>query len=166
MVVISGGARGHHQFWYNGTKLSYYSYDENNYAVLVAPPTILQTIDSVNKSFGVEFPAADFFYPTFTDDLIKNSEQIAFLGRTQIMGKNCFQILAAGKETSVQIWISDDAYNLPLQYAIVYHNIKGNPQYEATFSDWKINPDLPSEMFNFLPPPGATEIRMVSKSEN
>jgi hypothetical protein len=165
MLVISAGARGHHQFWYNGYQLSYYSYDENNYAVLDAPPTILQTIDSVNKNFGVEFPAADFFYPTFTDDLIKNSEQIAYLGKTQILGRNCFHILATGKESTIQIWISEDAFNLPLRYSIMYRDIKGNPQYEATFSDWKINPDLPSEMFNFLPPPGATVIRLVSKSE-
>jgi hypothetical protein len=165
MLVISTGAKGHRQFWYNGSQLSYYSYDENNYAVLDAPPTIVQTIDSVNKNFGVEFPAADFFYPTFTDDLIKNIVQISYLGQTQIMGRNCFQVLAIGKEMSIQIWISDDAFNLPLRYAIVYRNVKGNPQYEAAFSDWKINPDLPAEMFNFLPPPGATEIRILSKSD-
>jgi hypothetical protein len=165
MLVILTGTKGHRQFWYNGSQLSYYSYDENNYAVLDAPPTILQTIDSVNKNFGVEFPAADFFYPTFTDDLIRNSEQIAFLGRSQIMGKNCFHVLANGTEINIQIWISDDAFNLPLRYVIVYRNVKGNPQYEATFSDWEINPDLPTEMFNFLPPPGAAKIRMISKSE-
>jgi hypothetical protein len=166
LVVNSTGAKGHHQFWYNGSQLSYYSYDENNYAVLDAPSTILQTIDSVNKNFGIEFPAADFFYPTFTDDLIRNSDKIAYLGQTEIMGKNCFQILARSKETSIQVWISNDVFNLPVRYSITYRNLDGNPQYEATFSDWQINPDLPVNMFNFLPPPGATKIRMISKSEN
>jgi hypothetical protein len=165
MLIIATGAKGHRQFWYNGSQLSYYSYDENNYAVLDAPPTILQTIDSVNKNFGVEFPAADFFYPTFTDDLIMNSDQISYVGQTQIMGKDCFQILATNKETIIQIWISCDAFNLPLRYAIVYRTLDGNPQYDATFSDWQINPDLPMNMFNFLPPPGAKKIRMISKYE-
>jgi hypothetical protein len=166
MLVNLTGAKSHRQFWYNGSQLFYYSYDENNYAVMDAPPTILQTIDSVNKNFEIEFPAADFFYPTFTDDLIKNSDQIAYLGQTRIMGKNCYQILATSKEMSIQIWISDDAFNLPFRYTIVYHNLNGNPQYEATFSDWQINPDLPTKMFYFLPPPGATKIRIISKSEN
>jgi hypothetical protein len=165
MLVNSVGSQGHRQFWYNGTQLNYYSYDENNYAVLDAPPTILQTIDSVSKNFGIDFPAADFFYPTFTDDLISISDHISYLGQTQIMGKNCFHIIATGKETSFQIWISSDAFNLPLRYAIVSRNLTGNPQYEGTFSDWQINPDLPASMFNFLPPPGARKIRMVSKSE-
>jgi hypothetical protein len=165
MLVNSVGPQGHRQFWYNGSQLSYYSYDENNYAILDAPPTILQTIDSVNKSFGIEFPAADFFYPTFTDDLIANSDQITYLGQSQILGKNCFHIMATGRETTIQIWISSDAFNLPLRYVIVSRNLNGNPQYEGTFSDWQINPDLPPSMFNFLPPPGATKIRMVSKSE-
>jgi hypothetical protein len=166
MLVNSTGDKGHRQFWYNGRQLFYYSYNENNYAVLETPPTILQTIDTVNKNFGIEFPAADFFYPTFTDDLIKNSDQITYLGQTQIMSKSCFHILANSKETSIQIWISNDAFNLPLRYAIIYRNLDGNPQYEATFSDWKINPDLPAAMFNFFPPPGARKIRLISKSEN
>ena len=165
MLVDSKGDKGHRQFWYNGNQLFYYSYDENNYAMVETPPTILQTIDSVSKAFGIEFPAADFFYPTFTDDLIENSDQIAYLGQTRIMGRNCFQILATGKETSIQIWISSDAFNLPLRYAIIYRNLDGNPQYEATFSDWQVNPDLPAAMFNFLPPPGAKKIRLISKSE-
>jgi hypothetical protein len=166
MQVISTGAKGHRQFWYNGSQLSYYSYDENNYAVMDAPPTTLLTIDSINKNFGVDFPAADFFYPTFTDDLIRNSDQIAYLGQTRIMGRDCFQILAKSKLTTIQIWISNDAFNLPLRYSITYRNIDGNPQYEATFSHWQVNPDLPVDMFNFMPPPGATKIRMISKSEN
>jgi hypothetical protein len=81
------------------------------------------------------------------------------------MGKNCFHIIATNKESSFQIWITADAFNLPLRYTVVSRNLNGNPQYEGTFSEWQINPDLPSSMFNFLPPPGAAKIRMLSKSE-
>jgi hypothetical protein len=53
-----------------------------------------------------------------------------------------------------------------MKFAIVYKTQKGAPQYVATFSDWQINPSVPDAMFNFLPPPGATQIKLVSKSEN
>jgi len=164
MLVNIMGPKGHNQYWYNGTNLFYYSYDENNYAVIEAPPTILKAIDSINKNYEIEFPAADFFYPGFTDDLIESSDQISFLGNSLINGKDCFWILATGKDKRIQLWISNDAFNLPAKYVIVYRNLDGNPQFEATFSDWQVNPNLPPTMFDFMPPPMATKIRMISVS--
>jgi hypothetical protein len=164
MLVNSTGWEGHQEYWYDGEQLSYYSYNENNYAVIKAPATTLETIDSVNKNYEIEFPAADFFYPTFTDDLIESSDQISLLEDTWINGKDCFCVLATGKDKRIQIWISNDAFNLPVKYVIVYQNLDGYPQYEATLSDWKVNPNLPPSMFNFMPPPLAVKIRMISIS--
>jgi hypothetical protein len=164
MLVNSTGWKGHQEYWYDGEQLFYYSYDENNYAVIKAPATTLQTIDSVNKNYEIDFPAADFFYPTFTDDLIESSDQITLLDDTSVNGKDCFCVLANGKDKRIQIWISNDAFNLPVKYVIVYRNLEGYPQYEATLSDWKVNPNLPPSMFNFMPPPLAVKIRMISIS--
>jgi len=77
----------------------------------------------------------------------------------------CYHILAVGKELSVQIWISNDALSLPVKYMIVYHQYDGNPQFDATFSDWQINPNLPDAIFDFTPPAGASPLRIISKNE-
>jgi hypothetical protein len=74
--------------------------------------------------------------------------------------------MAIGSDFDFQFWISNDAYNLPMKFIYVYKNKKGAPQYEGTLSDWKINPVVPDAMFNFLPPPGAKKIRIISKSQN
>jgi hypothetical protein len=165
MMVNSYGPRGHREYWYNGTQLAYYSHDENNYGIIEAPPTIIATIDQVNTQYAIEFPAADFFYPAFTDDLIESADYVAFLGKAQIDGKECFHILATGKAQNIQLWISNDAFNLPAKYLIQYHKADGDIQYEATFSEWQVNPDLPLAMFEFMPPPGANKIRIVSTTE-
>lgn len=163
MLINSQGDKGHRGFWYNGKKLMYYSYTENNYGEIDAPDNIIATIDSVNKNYGIDFPAADFFYPTFTDDLIAQSENIIYVGKSKVDAKDCFHIIAENDKLSIQIWISDDALFLPVKFVIVYYDTVPNSQYEATFSDWRINPDLPGAMFEFSPPPGANQITIIAK---
>jgi len=163
MLIDSRGEKGHRGYWYNGLQLAYYSYSENNYAVIDAPSTILATIDTVNKTYGIEFPAADFFYPSFTDDLIEHNDEIIFVGKSTINEKECFHIIARNKDMSIQIWISDDALFLPMKMVLVYYDIIPNAQYEATFSNWKINSELPNAMFEFAPPPDANRLRLVAK---
>jgi hypothetical protein len=165
VMVNAYGHKGHRQFLYNGQQLGYYSYDEHNYGVIPAPSTTLQMIDSVNTNYGIEFPAADFFYPAFTDDLLEQADTVRFLGKEEIEGKEFFHIMAIGKDVNFQFWVNNDAYNLPAKFVITYKHMRGSPQYIASFSDWQINPALPSAMFDFLPPPGAAQVRIMSKTD-
>lgn len=165
MLVDSYGPKGHREYWYNGIQLAYYSHDENNYGMVDAPPTIIAAIDEVNAKYEIEFPAADFFYPAFTDDLIESADYVSYVGKAMIEGKECFHILARGQEKNIQIWINNDAFNLPCKYVIQYPKAEGAPQYEATFSNWNVNPVLPLAMFDFMPPPSAHQVRIVSNTE-
>jgi hypothetical protein len=159
MLVRAESDKVNKGYWYNGKQLVYYSFSENNYAVIETPETTIEMIDEVNDKYGVDFPAADFFYPTFTDDVLKNYDELKFAGLRKIEGKDCFYIIARNKEMSVQLWIANDAYTLPVKMIIMYHSTKNEAkQYEATFSNWEINPFLPAEIFNFQPPPKAKEI--------
>jgi len=165
MLINSRSDSGHKGYWYDGNTFSYYSYDENNYATVKAPARILQTIDAINRDYDIDFPAADFFYPTFTDDLIDNTDSIVFLGKKNVDGKDCFHILAAGKSMGIQLWIADDSLNLPVKLSVAYYGQKNTPRYEATFSNWQINPELPSAIFDFVPPRTAAQITLVPKQE-
>ncbi|RDI04450.1 DUF2092 domain-containing protein [Flavobacterium sp. AG291] len=164
MLVQLKGDDNHKGFWYNGRHLVYYSYTENNYSVLEVPSTIIETIDAVHDEYGVDFPASDFFYPTFADDILADFTSVTFLGRKTVDGEDCYHILADSKNQSVQLWISDDAMNLPLRFLVIYKDKPNSPQYMGVFSDWKINPDLPDALFDFNEPPLATEIVMLKKS--
>lgn len=163
MLINSNGDKGHSGFWYNGKQLAYYSYSENNYAIIEAPSTTIATIDTINKTYGIEFPAADFFYPSFTDDLIEHNDQIKFIGNSKIGDKDCFHIVAKNKDIITQIWISDDAFFLPVKLIITYNDKIPNTQYEATYSDWVLNPVLPNAVFEFTPPAGANKLRLIAK---
>jgi len=164
MLVDVRGDKGHRGYWYDGKNVTYYSYDENNYATVQAPGTTLETIDTMHRDYDIDFPASDFFYPKFTDDLIDNSDRIVFLGNTSVEGKECFHIFVMGKGMNIQLWIADDALNLPVKLSIAYTDQRYAPQYEATFSDWQINPELPAAIFDFVPPRSAVPIKLVSKT--
>ncbi|MEK6481058.1 DUF2092 domain-containing protein [Catalinimonas sp. 4WD22] len=165
MLVNSNGDRGHRGYWYSGDTLTFYSYTENNFARVDAPDSsILETIYTIHDQYGIDFPAADFFNPYFTDDLLFQSNQLLFMGSSMINGKDCFRIIAAGEDKNVQLWISNDALTLPQKMVIVYLHQEDSPQYEVTFSDWQLNPDLPSALFEFSPPPRAAEITLVPKN--
>lgn len=164
MLIHSNSNKGHRGFWYNGDSLVYYSFTENNFAIIETPPSIIEMIDQVNADYGIEFPAADFFYPTFTDDLIETMDDIILVGRRVVEGKNCYHIIAKNEAMGIQFWISDDEWFLPVKMVVVYYDESPNVQYEATFSDWKVNPDLPNAMFNFAPPPKARRIKILSKN--
>ena len=157
------GDKGHRGYWYNGKTLTWFSFTENNYVVIGVPGSTVAMIDSVNDTYGIDFPAADFFYPTFTDDLIDQCDYIAYQGKTRLNDRNCFQIVATSKDFTAQFWISDEVMFLPIKMVITYKGKAAIQRYEASFSNWQINPDLPSAMFEFALPPGANQVAILSR---
>lgn len=162
MHVNSVGDRSHRGYWYDGARVVYYNFTENNYGTMDADGDIITTIEEVNRRYGVDFPAADFFYPTFTDDLIAQSTHIDYLGTVLLGGRECFRIVARGTEQTVQLWVANDATFLPMKFIITDHT-QGNAQYQGTFTDWALNPDLPETLYQFTPPPGAALVRILAK---
>lgn len=158
MLIRSDGTKGNLGFWYNGKQLAYYSFNENNYAIIETPETTIEMIEEVHDKYGVDFPSADFFNPTFTDDILQNFDVLTYGGIQKIEGKDCFYIIVRRKDMSVQLWFANDAYMLPVKMIIMYQSSNEGKQYEATFSDWDINPFLPDVMFEFQSPPKAKEI--------
>lgn len=163
LMFNANGDKGHQGYWYDGRRIAYYSYSKNHFGYIPVSGNVVDMMHLINDRYGIEFPAADFFYPTFVDDLIRHNPLIVFLGVTEIEGQSCFHIAAAGKDRSYQFWISNDARTLPLKMVVVYLDQEDRPQYEATFSNWQLNPDLPPTLFEFLPPPNAREIAIVPK---
>ena len=165
-MMIHAYQNDHHKgYWYDGDSLAYYSFDENNYVKIQAPNTILATIDSLKETYEIDFPAADFFYPAFTDDVLENFETLYYLGEDNVAGKSCFHLKAENKEMAVQIWIADDAFNLPQKFVIQYKTKEGMPQYEAHFENWQVNPELPESIYEFTPPAGARLIAIMASSK-
>lgn len=150
MYIHSVGTKGDRSYWYDGENLSFYSFDKNIYATVEAPDDILQTIDHVNDEYGIDFPAADFFYPNLTDDILDEFNHVLFVGDDLVDGIESTSIFASNDTNAVQIWI-DKASNLPLKL-VIESKVNAAEYYEVTFSNFRSNPDLPDLLFEFQAP--------------
>lgn len=162
MYIHITGTKGVKGFWYNGSRFSYYSYDKNTFDTLAAADNIISVIDQVHNTYGVDFPAADFFYPSFTDDVIDNFNEVLFMGNSSHNGIECTIIKAINTENEVQIWINKET-NLPHMMVMVKQDNSGDT-YEAVFSNWRVNPNLPDLLFEFEPPSNSTRVELKPKN--
>ena len=162
MAVHSRGGEGNTGYWYNGSLLTWYSYDENNYITLPVPETIIKTIDSVNTTFGFRFPAADIFYPSFGDDILEEFDRVKFAGIKKLGEFDYFHIIAENDTYNFQLWIENGAYYLPKKYLVIR---KGSEPLieEGTFDNWITNASMPDEIFEFTPPGNAELISIMPK---
>ena len=161
LLVRSEGDKGNRSIVYNGKTLSYYSLDKNYYSQTNAPANVMEMINKMNKDYGIVFPMADFFYPSFVDDILADATDLVLLSMTKVNGKDCYHIAGNGKDKTFQFWISDDMFYLPMKLVIVYKDKPMDPQYEAAYTDWQLNPDLPNSLFEFKIPPNARKIRLT-----
>ncbi len=162
MFIENKGTKGDKSFWYNGKKFAYFLYNKNEYDILDAPDNTLKLIDSIHSKFGVYFPAADFLYPTLTDDILDNYDQLLFFGEEKVDDVVCLALEANNEEIVVQIWI-DKGTNLPHKM-IIESKKNENKYYEAVYSNWRLNPKLPDVMFEFQPPKGSERKEFIAKN--
>jgi hypothetical protein len=161
LLLKSEGDQGSRDFYFDGKTLTYYSMDKNQYGQIDAPLDVVEMIDTVNKLYGIEFPAADFFYPTFVDDILADSKTLVYLGLTKVGDKECYHIAGTTPTKTFQFWIADDAFTLPIKMVIIYTDKEMRPQYEATLNDWQINPSLPDALFTFTVPHRARKVKLM-----
>jgi len=153
------GDNGQKSYYYNGKTFTYYSLTNNQYSVIEAPATNIETIDLLHNDYGMEFPVADFLYPGFVDDLISNSKNLIYLGVTDIDGKEASHIAGIGihDKMSYQFWIYNQTF-LPAKVKIVYLDLPGNPQYECKYINWDTDIVLQDSMFEFQIPTGSKKV--------
>jgi len=161
LFMENKGIKGDKSFWYNGEKFAYFLFDKNEYDILDAPDNTLKLIDSINSKYGIYFPAADFLYPTLTDDMIDSYNKILYFGDEKVDNVDCIALEATNDNGVVQIWF-DKETNLPYKMIITSKTNK-NKYYEAVYTNWRTNPKLQDIMFEFQPPNGSKQVKFQPK---
>jgi outer membrane lipoprotein-sorting protein len=85
-----------------------------------------------------------------------------FYGDSDNNGVKCVVIKAVNSEKELQLWI-DKETNLPHMMLITKLDNSGD-SYEAVFSNWRINPNLPDMLFEFEPPSNSTRVKLTPKN--
>jgi len=147
--IHSTGTRGRNSYWYDGQRFSFYSHDRNVFDTIRTTGNVIETIDFLNQKYGVYFPAADFFYPSLTDDIIDFADEVVLLENQTIDHHEYILIKAKNTKKEIIIWI-DKSTKLPYKLIISPQTNEGL-YYEAIFSNWKINPKFYDVLFDYQP---------------
>ncbi len=163
MHVRVKGTKGEYGYWYDGSNLSFYSYDKDTYDTVDAPDRIIDAIDFLNHKYGIDFPASDLFYPTLTDDILEHFSTVLFFDSITIDEKSCVLVEGTNEKNVMQMWI-EESTNLPYKILLAGRSDEGN-YYEGIFTHWKIDPRLPDILFEFEPPSNSTRVHIKEKSK-
>lgn len=159
--VITNGPTEQKGFYYNGQNFTVYNFSTSQFDHVAAPPTTIETIDSINRTFGVRFPAADFFYPTFVDDLMTHFDSIIKLQDADINGIKFNQFMVKNSNRTAFITQNKNT-KMPYSLEIFNNETPENAIYAATFTMWQFNPNLADDIFTFSPPENAQKSNFLN----
>jgi hypothetical protein len=145
-------------FWYNGSEFAFYSFAKNTYDTIPVNGNIIEAIDQIHGKYGVDFPAADFFYPTLTDDIMAHFDQVYYVGEEVSGNTTQLMIEASSENEQLNIWI-DKSTNLPSRFELFSGNNRN--LYAAQFLNWKINPTIADSVFDFQPPSDSSRVSLT-----
>jgi hypothetical protein len=143
---------------YDGEHLSLSIPDHRVYAYLVRKGTTAEAIDELVLEHGVPSPLADLLHPELYAEVADRVTSGIRVGEATLDGVACDQLAFRSEKLDFQIFIRKGDEPVPLRLVIDYRNAEGRPQFRATLRDWELNPDLPEELFRFVPAAGSQRV--------
>jgi len=152
------------EIYYDGKSLTIFAPRLNYYATVPAPASIGLTLDSAKTKYGIELPLADLF-SWGSDQTIRARIQSGYVVRPEHIGDRlCTHYAFRQAKVDWQIWLQDDAGNLPCKMVITNRDDSAQPQYVAVLN-WTDKSALPASTFMFVPPANAHKIAIVDVSD-
>lgn len=146
---------------YDGGTWTFHNVESNVFAKTEVPGEIDAAVDSVFDRFGFSVPIADLVYSNPYLVLSENVEDGFIVGRHRVEGIPCHHLAFSQEDIDWQIWIEDGPRPLPRKLVITYRTEDGSPQYQATITDWELEPHFADSFFTFDPPAGSDEIEFL-----
>ena len=155
------GDRAERKAWYDGDKLTVINTGNGFYGQIDTPDTIDSTLDYLMKNYDFTLPLADLLhtdsYQAFTESAVTG----VMVYDSKIGGKECSHLAFEGESIDWQVWVSKKEPTLPCKLVITYRDKEDSPEYEALFSDWKLDQNVHDSLFKPILPKDATKIDFI-----
>jgi hypothetical protein len=161
---LAGRATGdaiNRSFWYDGKTIAALDEAQNVYVGMDVPPTIDGALDAVLARTGMVIPLADFLYGDVYERLMGSVERGVYLGIHDVEGIPCHHLAFEQATIDWQLWVDAGPQPLPRKLVIAYKTEDDVPQYQVTIRKWNLKAQVPDELFQFQPPPGATKVELA-----
>jgi hypothetical protein len=155
---------GGHQIYYDGKTLTLYTPGKEYYGQAEAKPTIRETIEWMEDTYGVETPLADLF-DWGTERAPFDELEFAFLvGNSRVDGVLTQHYAFRMEETDFEVWLETGDRRLPLKFVITDRTEESMPQFEATLK-WSTLEKFDDYIFTYSPSADAMKIPLTPLDE-
>lgn len=155
---------GGHQIYYDGKTVTLYTPGQEYYGQAEGKPTIRETIEWMEDTYGIEAPLADLF-DWGTERAPFDELEFAFLvGNARIDGIMTQHYAYRLADTDMEVWLEAGDRRLPLKFVITDRSDESMPQFEATLK-WSTQENFDDYIFAFSPTADAMKIPLTPLDE-
>jgi hypothetical protein len=161
LFVAYSGDRRKAKFYSDGNKFVFYDQAANVYGTAPATNDNDATLEAVFAKYDFTIPLLDLVSNHPGSSLSGKVLRGYDLGASSIGDVATRHLLFTQSDIDWEIWIDSGAVPLIRALSITYKQLPDQPEYSATFSDWKFTP-IDAALFSFTPPQGAFPVDLVS----
>jgi hypothetical protein len=78
---------------------------------------------------------------------------------------DCLHLGFIQQNADWQLWVDHTGKPLPRKIVITYKKLPSQPQWSATFSNWRFNQKLPASLFQPKIPKGVIKVSFIGEQE-
>lgn len=145
--VVTPGDGTPDEIYYDGKTLTAYVPSADLAATTDAPPTIDEMVDAAWQKAAIYFPFSDVIVSDPYDQMMKTMKSAFYVGQSSVVGGVVTDMVAvASDDVQAEIWIGT-ADHLPRLVRVAYPNEPAHATYQSSFSNWRLNAQLPAGTF-------------------
>ncbi|MBV8455403.1 MAG: DUF2092 domain-containing protein [Acetobacteraceae bacterium] len=161
MLIEVTGDDGSTKLLYDGKTVVLFGIETKRYSSLSVPNTIQGMLKEVMGRLGVDFPLADFLTDNPDKSFLFGVTSGREVNAVTIDGVPCRHLLFIQPPgIELELWVEKNERSLPRRLIVTYHNLPGQPNFVAEFSDWDFSIHPSDAEFSFQTPAGATQVEL------
>lgn len=144
---------------FTGKSMIVYDNGLRVYAEAEQPGSVDDAIVYFIGDLKMRLPLARMLTTRLPAELQSAVRSVDYVERSELLGVGTHHLAVRGDDLDFQVWVLDDAAKpLPMRVVITYRKEPGEPQFRATFTDWKTAAPTDAKLYQFTPPSDATKI--------
>ena len=162
MLADVSGDDGSSKLAFDGKTAVIYSAAQKKYASIPVPEgTIEAMMKEAMGRLGVDFPLADFLAEAPDKAFLAGITSGRVVDTVTIDGSPYLHVFFSQPPgIELELWLAKDNQSLPRRLIVTYHDLPGQPNFIAEFSDWNLDIHPSDAEFTFQPPADAEQIQL------
>jgi hypothetical protein len=163
MFCVTEGDTANSSLYYNGKTVTVFDRTQKTYATEKVPDTIDAMLDDLHDRYNTHQTLADFLFADPYTMFTENVQSGSYIGLHQVGKTKCHHLAFQQRTLDWQIWIEAGPQPLPRKFVITFKRQIDQPQYEAVFYHWDVNPPFNDNLFQFLPVDGVRKVDFLNR---